>query len=1077
VACLPRNAQSQFTISVDNVPLKKVIQQVERGGKFYFAYRTDLLRATERVSVHVQDGTVEEVLEQALQGLGLRYMIVGKIITVGIDSSAARFQKPAQWTIEGIVINEAGEPLAKVTVQESGTQTGTISNNDGQFNISLKPNTLLTFSSVGYEPLQKAIKDPSFVTIRLKPQVKDLDETVITGYGKTSKRYNTGSIFKVNAVDIARQPVSDPLASLQGRVPGLLITQNNGLPGSAYKVQLRGQSSIGIDPGNLPPNDPLFIIDGVPYAPNNSLLQGVTSGSALGETGRSPLSFINIGDIDHMEVLKDADATAIYGSRGSNGVILITTKKGTAGKSSFTCNINNGFSRITRYPDMLNTSQYVQMRKEALENDGLAIDEINAPDLMVWDTARYTDFKKMLIGGQAVTSNVQLSVTGGSKRLQYLLGTAYHRETTVFPDDLKNDRLSGHVNLHYQNKDSNLNVTLSVMALNDKNKSIISDLTRYVNLAPNAPVLYDSMGKLNWIQGDLPFINPLSYLLRTYDSKTSNVLGNLDINYCIVKNLVFKTSLGYNRLKLDEISVQPASSLSPITVSNATGSSDFGKIVYNSWIVEPQLEYNRYVGIGKISALLGSTMQVQKYSVEKIDAFNFADDTQLQNVSAADSIVTKDIKTEYRYGGVFARLNSILFDKYLINLTGRSDGSSRFGPGKQVGNFWSAGLGWIFSNEPFIKNGLPFLSFGKLRSSYGVTGNDQIGDYKYLDKWQDVTGSYLSNRGINPVQLADSNYSWEVSRKLEAALELGLFKDQLMITMAYYRNRTGNQLIAYSLPGITGFNNYAAKNSPAIVQNTGWEIQLQAKTQNNQQWQWYGSVLLTIPRNKLIAFPNLKNSTYDHTLVIGKSLSVFQGYSYTGVNKATGLFDFKDQDGDGNIKYPEDYRILGNFDPVWYGSIHNNLQYKGWQLDIFLEFRKQRALGYLYSIYNNSIPGTMLANQPAQVLNRWQLHPDKATVQKLTTGANDEINNAIDRFIQSDGTIENATFCRVRNVELSWQLPAQWLRSVSLKNCRLYLQAQNLFTITPYKGTDPETRNMYTLPPLRTAVAGIELSF
>jgi hypothetical protein len=413
----------------------------------------------------------------------------------------------------------------------------------------------------------------------------------------------------------------------------------------------------------------------------------------------------------------------------------------------------------------------------------------------------------------------------------------------------------------------------------------------------------------------------------------------------------------------------------------------------------------------------------------------------------------------------------------LINLTGRSDGSSRFGPGKQVGNFWSAGLGWIFSNEPFIKNGVPFISFGKLRSSYGVTGNDQIGDYKYLDNWQDVTGSYLGNRGINPVQLADSNYSWEVNRKVEAALELGLFKDQLMISLAYYRNRTGNQLIAYSLPGITGFNSYAAKNSPAIVQNTGWEIQLQAKSQINRQWQWYGSVLLTIPYNKLIAFPNLKNSTYDHTLVIGKSLSVFQGYSYTGINKSTGLFSFKDQDGDGSMKYPEDYRIFGNFDPVWYGSIHNNLQYKGWQLDIFLELRKQKAYNYLYYIYWTTIPGTMLGNQSNLVLNRWQQNPDNAVIQKLTTGTNDEIKNAIGNFMQSDGTIENASFCRIRNVELSWRLPAQWLKSVSLKNCRIYLQAQNLFTITRYKGTDPETRNMSTLPPLRIIAAGIELSF
>jgi TonB-linked SusC/RagA family outer membrane protein len=1063
---------------VDNVPLKKVLKQVERYGVFTFVYRNDIGQNADRVSVHVQNGTIDEVMKQALKGLDLKYVIVNSgMITLQPDPSAAPVQKPEQWTVEGIVINEAGEPLERVTIQVSGKQTGIVSKNDGQFSMTLKPNALLTFSCVGYESAQKLIKDPSFVTIRLKPQVKDLDETVITGYGKTSKRNNTGSIFKVNSVDIARQPVSDPLASLQGRVPGLLITQSNGLPGSAYKVQLRGQSSIGINPGQLPANDPLFIIDGVPYAPNNNLLQSVTSGSALGEIGRSPLSFINIGDIDHIEVLKDADATAIYGSRGSNGVILITTKKGKAGKPVFTLNTNNGFSRITRYPDMLNTSQYIQMRKEALENDGLAINNINAPDLVVWDTTRYTDFKKMLIGGQAVTSNVQLSVTGGSKRLQYFIGTAYHRETTVFPGDLNNKRLSGHVNLHYQNRDSNLNVTLSVIALNDNNKSISNDLTRYVNLAPHTPVLYDSIGKLNWIQGDLPFVNPLSYLLKTYESKTNNLLGNFDINYRIIKNLVFKTSIGYNRLQLDEISLQPVSSLSPITDPNAKGSSNFGKIVYNSWIAEPQLEYNQYVGAGKISALVGTTMQVQTHSLKKIDAFNFPDDTQLRNVNEADSLIPVDAKTEYRYGGVFARLNSVLWDKYLINLTGRTDGSSRFGPGKQVGNFWSAGLGWIFSNEAFLKNGIPFVSFGKLRTSYGVTGNDQIGDYKYLDQWQEITGSYLGNRGIKPIQLADSNYSWEVNRKLEGAIDLGLFKDQLMISVAYFRNRTGNQLISYSLPGITGFNNYAAKNSPAVVQNTGWEIQLQAKKQFNKQWQWYGNVLLTIPRNKLIAFPNLKSSSYAGTLIIGQSLSVLRGYSYAGVNRSTGLFDFNDQNGDGSITSPEDYRILGNFDPVWYGSIQNHFQYKGWQLDIFLEVRKQRAYGYLYSMYLGNVPGTMSENSSTLLLNRWQQNRDKASVQKLTTGANDDIKNAIDNFMQSDGTITNAAFCRVRNVELSCQLPSQWLKSISLKNCRLYMQAQNLFTITRYKGTDPETRNLLTLPPLRTIVAGIELNF
>ncbi|HEX6432278.1 MAG TPA: TonB-dependent receptor plug domain-containing protein, partial [Niastella sp.] len=382
VACLPVYAQSQkITISVDNVPLKKVMKQMERY-KYAFVCRAEYLQNANRVTVHIKDGTIDDVMKQALKGLGLDYLIVGNIITVRLDSTATPLHKPELFTIDGFVTNEAGEPLVRATIQEKNSLSGTLSKGDGHFSITVKPNTVITFTCVGYEPVERLIKDRSFVTIKLKPQVKDLDETVFTGYGKTSKRYNTGSIHKLNQVDIARQPVSNPLATLQGRVPGLLVTQGNGLPGSSYKIQLRGQSSIGIAPGKLPPNDPLFIIDGVPYAPNNNPLLGVTSGSALGESGRSPFSLINIGDIDHIEVLKDADATAIYGSRGSNGVILITTKKGKPGVATFTANIYTGYSKITRYTSMMNTAQYVQMRQEALENDGLVVNEITAPDLL-----------------------------------------------------------------------------------------------------------------------------------------------------------------------------------------------------------------------------------------------------------------------------------------------------------------------------------------------------------------------------------------------------------------------------------------------------------------------------------------------------------------------------------------------------------------------------------------------------------------------------------------------------------------------------------------------------------------------
>lgn len=1077
VAFVSADAQSQtYTISAENVPLRKVMKQIEHYGRYYFAYRSEFVQHDERVTVHVTNGTIDDVMKQALKGLGLEYLIVGKMITVRPDSTYATIHKQELLTITGKIINEAGEPVTNVSISEIGSQAGTFSELDGTFHITVKPNTVLSFSSVGYESTDRLVKETSSITVKLKHQVKDLDETVITGYGKTSKRYNTGAIYKINSTDIARQPVSDPLGTLQGRVPGLLITQSNGLPGATYKVQLRGQSSIGIVPGQLPPNDPLFIIDGVPYAPNNYPILGVTSGSALGDAGRSPFSFINIGDIDHIEILKDADATAIYGSRGSNGVILISTKKGKAGRPVFNINVNNGWSRITRYADMMNTAQYVQMRKEALANDGLSVDVDNAPDLVSWDTTRYTDFKKMLIGGEAVSNNVQLSFSGGKERLQYYVGAGYHRETTVFPGELLNERFFGHANLHYQSKDSNLNVTLSVIGSRDKNWSILNDLTSLVKLAPHTPVLYDSTGKLVWQHANLDFTNPMALLLRSYESKATNLLSNVLISYRIAKNLTFKTSLGYNQLHFDDICIFPGKSLIPNSTVEPKGYSFFGKVKYDSWIAEPQLEYNQYVGIGKISGLVGATMQVQNHSVATIEARDFPSDDMLRNVNAAGNQKPVYLNTEYRYGGFFARLTNILCDKYLINLTGRIDGSSRFGPGKQVGTFWSTGLGWIFSNEPVFKT-IPFISFGKLRASYGVTGNDQIGDYKYLDKWQDIAGSYLGRPGITPYQLADSNYSWEVNRKLEAAIELGLFKDRLMITAAYYRNRTGNQLIAYVLPGITGFNNYAAKNSPALVQNSGWEIQLQTKNRLSRNWQINGNVLITIPRNKLIAFPNLATSSYNANLAIGQSLSVVNKYEYKGINSTNGVFEVVDQDNDGDLIFQNDSRLSGNVDPKWYGSVQANVQYKGWQLDIFWEVRKQRAISYLYSIYAFYAPGTILTNQPVKVLYRWPECSGQSALQKFSTGANDLAKEGISQYLDSDGYIKDISFARLRNIELSCELPGQWMRNISMKRCRFYVQAQNLFTITRYKVGDPETINLSTLPPLRTVAVGLELGF
>jgi TonB-linked outer membrane protein, SusC/RagA family len=1060
-----------FTISELNVPFKRFMRVVERSSKYMFAYVAENLPLHARVSVHVVNSPLREVMNQALLGLDYEYEVVGDSMIVVRPAKKPVHYKTSLIAVKGKVLNEDGLPLEGVSVWVQNSKRGTSTNSNGEFAIpGIHPEAVLYFSSIGYQPQYLPLQYQSHIELQLKPAaVKSMDETIIIAYGRTSKRLNTGSVHKLTASEIARQPVSNPLAALQANVPGLLITQNNGLPGAAYKVQLRGQSSIGITPGILPPNDPLFIIDGVPFAPNNSPLQVIASGTALGPQGRSPLSVINPADIESIEVLKDADATAIYGSRGANGVVLITTKKGKPGKPLVNANVYSGASRITRHIDMLNTRQYVAMRKRALRNDRLPIDETNAPDLTVWDTTRYTNFKDLLIGNTAHLTNVQLSLSGGNERLHYLIGTGYNHETTVFPGNLADNRATLHMHLRHSGVGNKFSAGLSLLYAYDKNTSIIKDLTEFIDHTPNLPEMYDAVGNLNWERGGYTFVNPMAYLQKPYESKIGNVLTGLDLAYRINSHLLLKTNLGYNAVAADELTLIPRSSQNTFIDPDAKGNAYFGNTLFESVIVEPQLEYTAYIKKSKLSFLAGATYQRTVNSATIVTATGYENDALLRDAHEANNLDSTELTTDYRYAAAFARLNYNLFDTYILNLTARRDGSSRFGPSKRFGNFGAVGAAWIFSNESFMKKHLSFISFGKLRGSYGITGNDRIGDYKYLDRWRIAPNNYMGSTGIIPMQLADSTYSWEVSRKMELSLELGFFKDRIQISAAYYRNRNSNQLIAYPLPSITGFAKYEAKNSGAVVQNKGLELTLRVQSKADKKLEWTNAVSLTVPRNKLLAFPQLGSSAYVNNLLIGQSLSVVQGFHYIGVDAGNCLFGFEDKDGDGVISFPGDYGVIGNLDPKWYGAVQNSLKYKNWQLDLFWEVRKQKANGYLNTVYLQAQPGIAWVNQPNDVFGN--------TYQSFSTGTNMEAIDAIDNFLNSNGVLADASYVRLRNIALSWNLPQKWQHKLSLKNCRLYMQAQNVFTFTKFYGLDPETQNMKTLPPLRTITGGFELSF
>ncbi|MBW7892809.1 MAG: TonB-dependent receptor plug domain-containing protein, partial [Chitinophagaceae bacterium] len=455
-------------------------------------------------------------------------------------------------------MGENGDGLLRISISAVKSKKGTYTNENGEFILQDIPeNEVLIFTSVGYNKEEIAVRKKSFITVVMKQSISMLDETVIMAYGKTSRRFNTGNISKVSSEEIAQQPVSDPLATLHGKVPGLVVTQSSGIPGSSIRIQIRGQNSLA--QGSVP----LIIVDGVPLAANNqniNLQYSILTTSYT--TGLSPIASINPLDIESIEVLKDADATAIYGSRGANGVVLITTKRGSAGKSKAFANFYTGWSKASRLPEMLNIQEYIEMRREAIANDGFVPNNNPsqpgyAPDLFKWDTTRETNFSKMMLGNTAHTYNGQVGLSGGNESIQLFLSAGYNKEGTVFLGDMGSNKISFTNNINYSSRDKKFVARLVSIYSNAKNNLFNTSISSFLSIPPNAPPLYTADGKLNWEEAGYYFSNPFSYLKQKYDAVTDNLLSNLQMEYKIAKGLSIRSSFGYNSTQVSEKVINP----------------------------------------------------------------------------------------------------------------------------------------------------------------------------------------------------------------------------------------------------------------------------------------------------------------------------------------------------------------------------------------------------------------------------------------------------------------------------------------------------------------------------------------
>lgn len=1055
--------QEKVTIEVDKeATIDEVFKIIIDQTKYRFLYPENLFKDAPKV--HLKKGTirVDKLLNESISTAKFN-IILSAANTIVIKQKLANPYREQQ-QVSGKVTDMAGLPIPGVTVLIKGTSKGSVTDLDGNYTINVpNPENVLVFSALGFKTQENVVGSQTIINVTLKEDISELDEvTINAGYYKTSKQQITGSISKVSAKEIENQPVNNVLSTLQGRMSGVMITQNSGVPGGGYTLEIRGTNSL-----RRAGNYPMYIIDGVPVT-----IQSPTSigGIILPYGEINPLNAINPNDIESIEILKDADATAIYGSRGANGVILVTTKQGKASqKTTFSINTSSGFSQVANKMKLMNTEQYLNMRRQAYSNDAITNYPANAYDVNgVWDQNRYTDWQDDLIGRTAFSSNIQLSLSGGNENTSFVVSGSRNEQTTVFSKDFKynNNNLTG--NLNHHSNDNKFTLNASGVFSNQSNNLIMTDITsQALRLNPIAPDLYKEDGSLNWENNT--FTNPVAAYnsIYSYESKTFN--NNINIKYELLPSIYLKVNGGMNYTTFDELMLQPN------TIYNPTFglTPAFSQVFKNqnqqfSWILEPQLNYKHKFKNHELDILIGATYQQTEKSVLYLLGYGFESNALITNLSAAETVLMlEDSKTEYKYAAVFGRINYQYKNRYILNLTARRDGSSRFGPDQRFSNFGAIGVAWLFSKENFLA-GIPWLSYGKFRGSYGVTGSDQIGDYQYLDSYTVSSNNYGGSTSLYPSRLFNPYFSWEKTTKLELALETGFVDDRVQFNAAWYRNRSGNQLVGIPLPATTGFSSIQA-NLPATVENEGLELELNATPVNAENFSWHSNFNISIPKNKLVSFPGLEGSTYANQYVVGYPISISKVYNYEGIDPSTGLYTFTDYNDDGNITSPDDNQVIEKTGVKYFGGWSNEFTYKQWDFSFLFQFVNQRQRNYNALMTN---PGTMF-NQPVEVLDVWSQDNPEGRYMPYSTGANSQKNRLLVNFRSSTATISNASFIRLKNIQLGYRL----FISKYLKDIRCYVQGQNLLTITNYFGLDPEFTLTGYLPPLKTYSFGVQLNF
>jgi len=1114
----PANAQAQtVSLNVKNATLQVVIKEVIRQTGVSIIYNEALISKQPNVTLRVKNATIQDVLRECLKGSSLSYEMANNAVVIkkkstekNIESSFSSNEKlnadGSKIMLRGGVSDSLGNPLEQASIRVGNSQNGRryVTKANGQYEIdNIQVGDTLFVSYIGYVDKTVVYTGNNYLYIRLSASQNSLDETVVQAYGKTSRRFTVGDIATITADDISKQPVSNVALALQGRIPGLMVTpRGGGIPGATVQLQVRGQNGLAPTASTTIYDQPLILVDGIPTAMQNKtptqLLNSFVSG-----TGLSPINGLNPSDIASISVLKDADATSIYGSQGANGVIIITTKRGKAGKTQLNINVNMGPNSPTTNLQMLNTQQYLQLRNQAVQLDGINLATASSgvrsqfTDLLNFDTTKYTDFVKEFFNRNPMNTDVHVGLSGGSGLDSYILSGGYTRSAYNLPGNFADNRLSFHSGAHHTSMNRKFNLDFGTDFSYDKNNASISVTpAQAMALPPDYPDFFTSTGALAWNYNGAPINQLFAAMKQPYNIQQFSLATSIKLDYELITGLKATVLAGYNRADNREYSAAPKSSMDPSGLYNVS-SANFSSSLTQTINIEPQLNYRTYIGNGSLTALVGGTYKKNFSTSNRQTGTDYPDDALLNTIQAAKTVTFTDNSSIYKYVGAFARLNYIYENRYIANLTARRDGSSNFGPSHQFGNFGSVGLGWIFSEENGFKKILPFISFGKLSANYGTNGTDGVGAYMYQAFYKlynsPAQPTFQGTVPFIPNNLYNPDYTWASKHSLNIHMDLGFLKDRILLGTSWYQNRTGNQLTSYPLPSLTGFTS-VVQNMNANLQNSGIEFTLTTRNVKNKDFGWTTTFNISANRNKLLSFPGLATSSYASSYKVGQSTTAMYGFKFAGINDTTGVFQFYKGDGktkvSSGLSYIRDYLggdmvYLGNTEPSYFGGLGNDFSYKGFSLSLFFQFSSSLAKNYISSIYSNGGGPGYASNYPDFILGKiWSgLGDQDAVFQRPTTGNGTTVNaqnaSRTTSYIgQSTYSYSTDRYIRLKTLSISYQFPTKIVKALGMSNFSVYLNAQNVFTITNYKFGDPEMPGqLYGIPTQRILAGGLNITF